>query len=110
MILELHKSSIYLIVAIFSSVVVETVLLIKNVCKVKVCQRLLGHHGGWANVMDSFLSVDGSTANSGPLVDRRRGGGEERRRGGEERGEEEGRGEERRACEKGMPCLANSIS
>lgn len=66
MILELHKSSIYLIVAIFSSVVVETVLLIKNVCKVKVCQRLLGHHGGWANVMDSFLSVDGSTANSGP--------------------------------------------
>ena len=101
MILELHKSSIYLIVAIFSSVVVETVLLIKNVCKVKVCQRLLGHHGGWANVMDSFLSVDGSTANSGPLVDRRRGGGEERR---EERRREK-RGEERRACEKGMPCF-----
>ena len=92
MILELHKSSIYLIVAIFSSVVVETVLLIKNVCKVKVCQRLLGHHGGWANVMDSFLSVDGSTANSGPLVDRRRGGGEERR-------EERRRGEERRGEE-----------
>ena len=98
MILELHKSSIYLIVAIFSSVVVETVLLIKNVCKVKVCQRLLGHHGGWANVMDSFLSVDGSTANSGPLV-RRRGGGEERRE------ERRGRGGRGRACEKGMPCF-----
>ena len=79
---------------------VETVLLIKNVCKVKVCQRLLGHHGGWANVMDSFLSVDGSTANSGPLVGRRRGEetrGVERRRRGEHA---------RKECH----VLANSIS